>query len=109
QIALVNRYVNWHITYADDDKAYGNRDHWASPFEAIGGRGDCEDYAVAKYFSLISLGFSDDQIRLVIVRDVKTGALHALTTVSLDGTAYVLDNRLVRVVRDRDISIYKPI
>jgi predicted transglutaminase-like cysteine proteinase len=109
QIALVNRYVNWHIQYADDDKTYGAADYWASPFEAIGGRGDCEDFAVAKYFSLILLGFSDDQIRLVIVRDVSTGALHALTTVSMDSTVLVLDNRLVRVVRDTDISMYKPI
>jgi predicted transglutaminase-like cysteine proteinase len=109
QIALVNRYVNWHISYADDSRAYGAKDYWASPFQSMGGRGDCEDFATAKYFSLISLGFTDDQIRLVIVRDTRIDALHALTTVSIEGAVYVLDNRLVRVVRDKDISIYQPI
>jgi predicted transglutaminase-like cysteine proteinase len=109
QIALVNRYVNWHISYADDGKTYGTRDYWANPLQAVGGSGDCEDYATAKYFSLILLGFSDDQLRLVIVRDTKVDALHALTTVWLDGTAYVLDNRLERVMRDSDLSMYQPV
>lgn len=109
QIGLVNGYVNRHINYANDGRASGLRDHWASPFQAIGSRGDCEDYAVAKYFSLISLGFSDDQIRLVIVRDLNVGEMHALTTVSIDGNIYILDNRFDRVLPDNDVLIYRPI
>jgi predicted transglutaminase-like cysteine proteinase len=109
QINLVNRYVNWHIRYADDRAAYGARDYWASPLQSMGASGDCEDYATAKYLSLLSLGFSDDQIRLVIVRDDSIGELHALTTVSLDGETFVLDNRSERVLRDSQISIYRPI
>jgi predicted transglutaminase-like cysteine proteinase len=109
QLVLVNRYVNWHISYADDSEAHGARDYWANPLDAVGGRGDCEDYATAKYLSLVLLGFSDDQLRLVIVRDTKVDALHALTTVWLDGTAYVLDNRLERVMRDSDLTMYQPV
>lgn len=109
QLALINRYINWHIRYTDDRVAYGSKDYWASPLQSMGGRGDCEDYAAAKYFSLLSLGFSDDQIRLVIVRDDSIGELHALTTVSLDGETYVLDNRFQRVLRDSQIPSYRPI
>jgi predicted transglutaminase-like cysteine proteinase len=109
QVVLVNRYVNWHISYADDEVAHGARDYWANPLDAVGSSGDCEDYAAAKYLSLILLGFSDEQLRLVIVRDTKVDALHALTTVWLDGTAYVLDNRLERVMRDSDLSMYQPV
>jgi predicted transglutaminase-like cysteine proteinase len=109
QIVLINRYINWHIRYTDDRVAYGSKDYWASPLQSMGGRGDCEDYATAKYFSLLSLGFSDDQIRLVIVRDDSIGQLHALTTVSLDGETYVLDNRFQRVLHDSQIPTYRPI
>ena len=109
QIGLINRYINWHIRYTDDRVAYGAKDYWASPLQSMGGRGDCEDFATAKYFSLLSLGFSDDQIRLVIVRDDSIGELHALTTVSLDGETYVLDNRYQRVLRDNQIPTYRPI
>ena len=109
QIALINRYINWHIRYTDDRVAYGSKDYWASPLQSMGGRGDCEDYAAAKYFSLLSLGFTDDQIRLVIVRDDSIGELHALTIVSLDGETLVLDNRSQRVLRDNQIRTYRPI
>ena len=110
QIVLVNRYINWHIRYANDNSAYGARDYWATPLQSIGGRGDCEDFASAKYFSLISLGFSDDQMRVVIVRDLNIGELHAVVTISLAGQIYVLDNRSERVLRDSDVlSMYRPI
>jgi predicted transglutaminase-like cysteine proteinase len=81
QIVLVNRYINWHIKYANDKSAYGARDYWATPLQSIGGRGDCEDFASAKYFSLISLGFSDDQMRVVIVRVLNVGEIHAVVTI----------------------------
>ena len=110
QIVLVNRYVNWHIKYTNDNSAYGAKDYWATPFQSIGGRGDCEDFASAKYFSLISLGFSDDQLRVVIVRELGLGELHAVMTISIGGEIYVLDNRFERVLQERDIvSMYRPI
>jgi predicted transglutaminase-like cysteine proteinase len=110
QIVLVNRYINWHIKYANDKSAYGAKDYWATPLQSIGGRGDCEDFASAKYFSLISLGFSDDQMRVVIVRDLNIGEIHAVMTISIGGQIYVLDNRSERVLRDSDVlSMYRPI
>lgn len=109
QIGLVNRYVNEHIKYTSDNQATGVRDLWINPFQATGGRGDCEDYAIAKYVSLIFLGFSDEQLRLVIVRDLNMGEMHALTTVSVDETIYVLDNRFESVLPHRDVTIYQPI
>jgi predicted transglutaminase-like cysteine proteinase len=110
QIVLVNRYVNRHIRYASDSSAYGAKDYWATPLQSIGGRGDCEDFASAKYFSLISLGFSDDQMRVVIVKDLKLGEIHALMTISIDAQIYVLDNRFERVMQEQDVlSMYRPI
>ena len=41
------------------------KDYWATPIEFMGtGAGDCEDYAIAKYFSLINLGIPEDKLRI---------------------------------------------
>lgn len=109
QIDLVNGYVNQHIEYTNDRLATGAKDDWASPFQAIGALGDCEDYAIAKYVSFILLGFSDEQLRLVIVKDLNIGEMHALTTVSTGETTYVLDNRFERVTPHHDVKVYQPI
>jgi predicted transglutaminase-like cysteine proteinase len=69
QLAAVNGFFNRRIVFRDDAEVWGQADHWASPLEALGkGYGDCEDYAIAKYFSLIALGAPVQRLRLVYVR-----------------------------------------
>ncbi len=69
QLRAVNQYVNRHIAFATDQEAWGEVDYWASPLEALRkGRGDCEDYAIAKYFSLLAAGMPAARLRLVYVR-----------------------------------------
>jgi predicted transglutaminase-like cysteine proteinase len=69
RLAAVNSYFNRRIVFAEDSEARGQADHWASPLEALAlGRGDCEDYAIAKYFSLLALGMPVARLRLVYVR-----------------------------------------
>ena len=68
-IAAVNRFYNRRIAFTDDPPVWGVADHWASPLELLEkGRGDCEDYAIAKYFSLLATGVAVDKLRLVYVR-----------------------------------------
>ena len=63
----VNDFFN-QITYKSDAITWGTKDYWATPFEFMGrGAGDCEDYAIAKYFSLIKLGVPDDKLRITYV------------------------------------------
>ena len=74
RLAAVNSYYNRRIVFAEDSEAWGQADHWASPLEALAlGRGDCEDYAIAKYFSLLAIGMPVARLRLVYVR-AQTGA-----------------------------------
>jgi predicted transglutaminase-like cysteine proteinase len=74
RLAAVNSYYNRRIAFAEDSEAWGQADHWASPLEALAlGRGDCEDYAIAKYFSLLAIGMPVARLRLVYVR-AQTGA-----------------------------------
>lgn len=69
QLEAVNSFFNRRIVFTDDSEVWGQADHWASPFEALGqGRGDCEDYAIAKYFSLLAMGMPMSRLRLVYVR-----------------------------------------
>lgn len=69
QLTRVNDFFNHRIAFVDDTEVWGKADYWATPLEALGrGRGDCEDFAVAKYVSLRSLGVPLDRLRLVYVR-----------------------------------------
>ena len=65
----VNRFFNRRIVFRDDLQVWHVEDHWASPLETLQqGMGDCEDFAIAKYFSLLATGVAASQLRLVYVR-----------------------------------------
>jgi predicted transglutaminase-like cysteine proteinase len=65
-----NRAVNAAIRYVTDFVQYGEADRWSAPLETFAtGKGDCEDYAIAKYVALQESGFPSDDLRLVLVRD----------------------------------------
>ncbi|MDZ7820235.1 MAG: transglutaminase-like cysteine peptidase [Aliarcobacter sp.] len=67
KIKNVNDFFN-QLTYKTDLAHWKQKDYWATPFEFMGtGAGDCEDYAIAKYFSLIKLGIPDDKLRITYV------------------------------------------
>ena len=69
KLLAVNRFVNERIRFRDDIEVWGESDHWASPLELLArGEGDCEDFAIAKYFSLLALGIPRSQLRLVYVQ-----------------------------------------
>jgi predicted transglutaminase-like cysteine proteinase len=69
QLAAVNGFFNRRIVFRDDAQVWGQADHWSSPLETLDkGEGDCEDYAIAKYFSLLALGIPVQRLRLVYVR-----------------------------------------
>lgn len=67
KLKMVNDFFN-KITYKTDIQHWKKNDYWASPFEFLGtGAGDCEDYAIAKYFALRSLGISDSKLKITYV------------------------------------------
>lgn len=68
-LATVNEFFNRRVLFVDDTAVWGQDDYWASPLEMLEkGRGDCEDYAIAKYFSLLAAGVPVARLRLVYVR-----------------------------------------
>jgi predicted transglutaminase-like cysteine proteinase len=69
QLQAVNAFFNQRILFRDDTEVWGQVDYWASPLETLDkGAGDCEDYAIAKYFSLLAVGVPVSKLRLVYVR-----------------------------------------
>jgi len=69
RLASVNQFFNRRVVFTEDVDTWGENDHWASPLETLDqGRGDCEDYAIAKYFSLLATGMPAARLRLVYVR-----------------------------------------
>lgn len=69
QLQAINQFFNQRIVFRDDTEVWGQVDHWASPLETLDkGQGDCEDYAIAKYFSLLAMGMPISKLRLVYVR-----------------------------------------
>lgn len=74
QIAAINGFVNRRIEYREDMEVWGQVDYWASPLESLEkGQGDCEDFAIAKYFGLTALGVPHRKLRLVYVRAAMGG------------------------------------
>ena len=73
------------------------------------GRGDCEDYAIAKYVALREAGLPESDVRLVIVRDLASGADHAVAAARIDETWIMLDNRRLILTQDRAMARVVPL
>lgn len=68
-LSTVNDFMNRRIAFQDDIKVWGVPDYWATPLESLGrGAGDCEDYSIAKYVTLLQLGIPNNKLRLIYVR-----------------------------------------
>ena len=110
QAEAVNRYVNHRVRFVDDIRQFGTPDRWSAANETLRrGRGDCEDYAIAKLQMLREAGVSDRDLYLVIVKDLVRRADHAVLAVRAEKRMLVLDNG-GDVVMDADsISDYRPV
>lgn len=91
QLKNVNSFFNrW--PYRLDIDTYGVSEYWATPDEFLRLSGDCEDYSIAKYYALRKLGFSAEDLRIVLLKDNIRNILHAVLAVRLDDEKYILDN-----------------
>jgi predicted transglutaminase-like cysteine proteinase len=69
KLRRINEFFNRRIQFADDQQVWNQSDYWATPLETLArGRGDCEDFTIAKYFTLLEAGVPNQQLRLVYVK-----------------------------------------
>lgn len=91
KLNAVNHYFNrW--PYKFDQEIYGTSEYWASPMEFMRRSGDCEDYAIAKFFALRQLGFRNDEMRIIILWDNIRALGHAVLAVYEKDDILILDS-----------------
>jgi predicted transglutaminase-like cysteine proteinase len=104
RIGVVNRAINLAIKPMSDMAQWGVPDRWSAPLETLAsGRGDCEDYAIAKYVALGEAGINEDDLRLVIVHDLGLAEDHAILAVRDGAKWLLLDNRRFVMLEDGDL------
>lgn len=110
RLDAVNRFVNQHVAFTNDFQQFGVGDRWMPAAETLRrGRGDCEDFAIAKLQMLRRAGFADKDLYFVILRDLGRRADHAVLVVRAEGRMLVLDNGTIRIVDSETITDYRPI
>ena len=106
----VNRYVNQRVRFTDDSRQYGRNDVWTAAADTLArGRGDCEDYAIAKMQMLKAAGIADRDLYLVILKDLVRRADHAVLVVRAGGRMLLLDNGTDVMADTETVRDYKPV
>ena len=110
QVGEVNHWVNARISFASDESSQGKSDDWAGASRSLRAhRGDCEDYAVTKLQILRAVGFSEDDLYLVIVHDLVRRADHAVLAVRVGGELKILDSQTDELLDGQAAQDYRPI
>lgn len=109
QLLAVNDWSNAH-PYIEDQVNWGINDYWETPNEFMNANGDCEDYAISKYYSLRALGVPADRLRVIIVQDFNLGGIiHAVLGIYDKSGLLILDNQIKQVIPALKIYHYRPI
>lgn len=81
RLQVVNRFFNQQVRYVEDIDLWHEVDYWATPVQSLlKGAGDCEDYAIAKYFSLRRMGIPSDKLRITYVKALRQNRAHMVLT-----------------------------
>lgn len=68
KLKLVNDFYN-HMEWVDDKELWNQKDYWATPIESlIRNAGDCEDFSIAKYFTLLAMDVPEEQLKITYVK-----------------------------------------
>lgn len=94
KLEVVNAFFN-QLEFVDDTVHWRQADYWATPLEFLAtGAGDCEDFSIAKYFTLLAMGVDESKLRLTYVTALKLNQAHMVVTyfTTPDAVPLVLDN-----------------
>lgn len=108
QLNAVNRQMN-KSRYILDNVNWGVEDYWATPGQFLSRSGDCEDFSIIKYMTLKELGWSTENMRIVVLQDLNLNIGHAVLAMYIDDTIMILDNQINNVVESTRIRHYRPI
>lgn len=94
KLHLVNSFFN-QTKFKSDLDHWGEEDYWATPVELLATNGgDCEDYSIAKYFTLRELGIPDEKLRITYVKALQLNQAHMVLAYysEPDTEPLILDN-----------------
>ena len=104
----VNDHWNRAVRFGEDADIWGQEDYWATPLETMGrGRGDCEDFVIAKYFTLRTLGVPEARLRLTYVR-ARIGSATSGVTQAHMVLSYYATPGAMPLVLDNLVSTIQP-
>jgi predicted transglutaminase-like cysteine proteinase len=101
KLEKVNQFFNTRIRFVNDIDLWGVQDYWATPFELLcRNAGDCEDFAIAKFFTLKAIGMPEEKLNIMYVKALQHGIAHmVLAYYSAPGTEpLILDNLVDGIV-----------
>jgi predicted transglutaminase-like cysteine proteinase len=79
----VDALIDQQVQYVSDVQTYRKTDYWASPMETIARKqGDCDDFAVLKYYALRHLGVDPERMYIVAVGTTSEKLDHATLMVN---------------------------
>jgi predicted transglutaminase-like cysteine proteinase len=93
KIKLVNDFFN-RMTWVSDKELWNQKDYWATPIESlIRNAGDCEDFSIAKYFTLMAMDIPYERLKISYVR-LQDGQHHMVLSYyeDMDAEPIILDN-----------------
>lgn len=78
QLEIANSFFN-QVRFISDQEHWQKEDYWATPLEMLVTNGaDCEDYSIAKYFTLRELGIPDEKLKITYVKAVQLNQAHMI-------------------------------
>jgi len=112
KLMLVNTFFN-RAEFVSDQEHWGKQDYWATPVELLAtNAGDCEDYSIAKYFTLKEMGVEEEKLKITYVKAIKLDQAHMVLAYYPEPGAepYILDNLIneIKPASERDdlIPVY---
>lgn len=100
KLEKVNSFFN-RMEFVDDIVHWGEKDYWATPVEFLASRGgDCEDFSIAKYFTLQAMGIPEEKLNLTYVKALQYNVHHmVLTYFSSPGVEPLVLDNIVGIVK----------
>ena len=111
KLKIINEFFNM-IPYKSDIKNWKQNDYWATPLEFLARyKGDSEDYVIAKYFALKTLGVDTSKLYFTYVNSKKYKRAHLVLSYfeTPDSVPFILDNINKEILSANDRSDLEPI
>ena len=100
KLERTNTFFN-QLQFVDDSIQWQKSDYWATPIEFLStGAGDCEDFSLAKYFTLKALGVAETKLNMTYVKALQLNQAHMVVTyyASPNAIPLVLDNLVAEIL-----------